>query len=101
MISRDKIDLIAKSFKTVVEKKYKILEIILFGSSARGDRSVNSDIDILVKLPLLNRKIEEDLFNIAYDLELEHDCIIDLIVLPQNFNNFPLYDNIIKEGIPI
>ena len=74
----------------------------LFGSSARGDYSKSSDIDIMVKLPTVNRKIEEDLFNIAYDLELEHDCLIDVIVLSEGMeSNIPLYQNIVKEGILI
>jgi len=37
----------------------------VFGSSARGDHRVDSDIDIFIQLSQVNRKIEEDLFNIA------------------------------------
>ena len=60
----------------------------------------SSDIDIMVKLPNVNRAIEEDLFDMAYDLELEHDCIINVIVLPESLNNnIPLYQNIKNEGI--
>ena len=55
----------------------------------------------MVRLPKVDRSIEEDLFNIAYDLELEYDCVIDVIVLPQNFNNIMIYQNIQKEGIAI
>jgi uncharacterized protein len=102
MTFRDKINIITKQFKSEIEKKYKIIEIILFGSSARGDFSKNSDIDIMVRLSKVDRNIEEDLFNIAYDLELEYDCVIDIIVLPQNVSkSIPLYQNIIKEGITI
>ncbi|NIT55522.1 MAG: hypothetical protein GWN00_04580 [Aliifodinibius sp.] len=70
--------------------------------SARGDYSKSSDIDIMVKLPKVTRKIEEALFDIAYDLELEHDCVIDVIVLSEDMENkIPLYQNIEKEGIAI
>jgi len=99
MTHKDRIDLVARLFKESVEKKYKIIEIKLFGSSARGDYLKYSDIDIMVMLPEVNRKIEEDLFDIAYDLELEYDCVIDVIVLPQNMNySIPIYQNILKEG---
>ena len=102
MIYKGKVDLIAKQFKQIIEKKYNILDMKLFGSSARGDYSKSSDIDIMVKLPTVNRKIEEDLFNIAYDLELEHDCLIDVIVFSEGMeSNIPLYQNIVKEGISI
>jgi predicted nucleotidyltransferase len=98
----DKIKLITKQFKEIVEKKYEILDMKLFGSSARGENKQSSDIDIMVKLPTVNRDIEEDLFNIAYELELENDCLIDIIVLPDDLHStIPLYQNIEKEGIEI
>lgn len=102
MTNKNKIDKITEEFKRTVENKYNIIEMKLFGSSARGDLTEISDIDIMVKLPKVNRIIEEDLFSIAYDLELEYDCVIDVIVFPRNINNnIPLYQNIEKEGISI
>jgi predicted nucleotidyltransferase len=93
---------IAKAFKKEVEKKYRIIEIKLFGSSARGDNNKISDIDIMVKLPEMSREIEEDLFNIAYELELEYDCLIDIIALPNNIDSdLPIVTNIEREGISI
>jgi predicted nucleotidyltransferase len=98
----EKIRKITEEFKNTVKQKYDIIEMKLFGSSARGDSTESSDIDILVKLPNVDRSIEEDLFNMAYDLELEYDCVIDVIVLPQNIGNYPpLYQNIEKDGILI
>jgi len=97
-----KIGFVVRQFRKKVENKYKILDMKLFGSSARGDFSKNSDVDIMVKLPFVNRSIEEDLFDMAYDLELEHDCLIDVIVLPENFEvSIPIYQNIEKEGVAI
>jgi predicted nucleotidyltransferase len=102
MMYKDKATEIAKQFRQAVGDKYKIIEMKLFGSFARGDYSKTSDIDLMVILPEVNRSIEENLFNIAYDLELQHDCVIDVIVLPQNFNNnIPVYQNILKEGIAV
>jgi len=93
---------IAKQLRQKIEKKYNIVEMKLFGSSARGDFSSVSDIDIMVKLPVVNRKIEEDLFNITYNFELEYDCIIDIIVLPNDIKTtIPLYQNIEREGVAI
>jgi len=101
-MNEKKINIITKAFKDAVQKKYHVIEIILFGSTARGDRTEVSDIDIMVKLPKINRKIEEDLYNIAYELELQYDCLIDVIALAEN-NDFdiPIYINIEKEGIAI
>ena len=102
MTYKDKVAAITKQFRQTVENKYNIIEMKLFGSFARGDYSKTSDIDLMIRLPKVDRNIEEDLFNIAYDLELEYDCVIDVIVLPQNFNNnIMIYRNIQKEGIAI
>ena len=102
MTYKDRVAAITKQFRQTVENKYDIIEMKLFGSFARGDYSKTSDIDLMVRLPKVDRNIEEDLFNIAYDLELEYDCVIDVIVLPQNFNNnIMIYQNIQKEGIAI
>jgi predicted nucleotidyltransferase len=101
MIAENKAEMITKQFKQIVGMKYNIIEIKLFGSSARDDYAEDSDIDIYIKLETVTREIEEELFNIAYDLELEHDCIIDVIVAPEIMNNIPLYQKIEKEGIAI
>ena len=102
MTHKEKIAQVTQKFKQAVESKYDIIELKLFGSSARQDYSKTSDIDIMVRLPKVDRKIEEDMFDTAYDLELEYDCVIDVIVLPQDFpDSIPLYQNILKVGIAI
>ena len=78
----------------------------IFGSSARGDRKEDSDIDVLVHLFHVNRQIEEDLFDMAYDLELKHDCLIDLIIIDdRNLSGVqgtaPIYEKIRTEGAVI
>ena len=102
MTFKDKVELISKQFKQSIEEKYNIVDMKLFGSSARGDFSKSSDIDIMVRLPKVDRTIEEELFDIAYDLELEYDCLIDVIVLAEDMiDSIPLYQNIEKEGVAI
>jgi uncharacterized protein len=97
-----KIQKIIEEFKREVASRYKIIDIKLFGSSARGDSSNDSDIDIMVRLSQTSREIEEELFDIAYDLELKYDCLIDVIVLPKEIDmTIPLYANIEKEGVTI
>ena len=102
MTFKDKVELISKKFKQSIEEKYKVVDMKLFGSSARGDFSKSSDIDIMVRLPKVDRTIEEELFDIAYDLELEYDCLIDVIVLPEDMiDSIPLYQNIEKDGVAV
>ena len=89
--------------KSKIFDKYNLHEMRVFGSSAHGDRRIDSDIDIFVQLPQVTRQIEEDLFDIAYELELKYDCLIDLIVfsdqsITEKYDNSPIYKKILAEG---
>ena len=95
---------IVKELKAKISDKYELHEMRIFGSSARGDRRSDSDIDVFVCLLHVNRQIEEDLFDIAYELELKYDCLIDLIVfsdeaLRGKCAETPLYHEVLSEGM--
>ena len=47
-IKLDEISRVLKEHKTEVRRKYNVTEIGVFGSYARGEQKVRSDIDILV-----------------------------------------------------
>ena len=101
-----KIIKIAKELKANISSKYKVDELKVFGSSAREDRREDSDIDIYILIPEVNRQIEENLFDIAYDLELKYDCLIDLIVfdkqaLKGKYSSAPIYEKVLSEGFSI
>jgi predicted nucleotidyltransferase len=101
-----KIEQIVGELKEWISGKYSIKEMRVFGSSARGDRKPESDIDVWVHLSHVNRQIEEDLFDMAYDLELKHDCLIDVIVvddrgLSGDQGTAPIYETIRAEGTAV
>jgi predicted nucleotidyltransferase len=97
---------VVKELKAKISDKYELHEIRIFGSSARGDRRLDSDIDVFVHISQVNRQIEENLFDIAYELELKYDCLIDLIVfcddeLKGRYSETPLYHEILSEGMVV
>jgi predicted nucleotidyltransferase len=101
-----KIQKLVNELKAAISKKYQLKELRLFGSSARGDRTKESDIDIFVCLTKVNRTIEEDLFDMAYDLELKYGYTIDIFVFDTSIredinSQLPVYQNILKEGIAV
>lgn len=103
---KKKIEQIVGELKDRISEKYGIKEMRVFGSSARGDRKPESDIDVLVHLSLINRQIEEDIFDMAYDLELKHDCLIDIIVVDDRDLSgargvAPIYEKIRAEGAAV
>jgi len=83
-------------------------EVILYGSVARGDEHAESDIDLLVLVPQeVTHKLERAIHDQIYEIELESDQIISIIVRqrskwysePLNFT--PLYRAIESEGLQI
>ena len=101
-----KIQKVVSELKKEIALKYELLDFKVFGSTARNDRRAGSDIDIFVLLPHVERHIEEDLFNMAYDIELKHDCLIDVIVfgkdgLDELLSKTPLYRQVVEEGIAV
>ncbi|MBD3251760.1 nucleotidyltransferase domain-containing protein [Candidatus Uhrbacteria bacterium] len=97
---------IVQELKRNIESKYRLNQLVVFGSSARGDSSKGSDIDVWVCLNELDRHIEEDLFDMAYDMELKYDCLIDLLAVSEKdlkgqIGKAPIQKNILSEGVAV
>jgi predicted nucleotidyltransferase len=103
----NKIDLGMIRAKLLTEFGNDIKEVILFGSRAKGDATINSDYDILI---ILNKKdyswkYKYQINEVIYDLELENDIIIDSHILSDyEVNNSlrgsqPIFINAIDNGI--
>lgn len=83
------------------------LKIILYGSYARGDYRDNSDIDIMILTTFTDeetRKIKIDIYNLAFDFQMEYGIDISVIVKNEKHFNYwlgvlPFYDNVQREGI--
>jgi predicted nucleotidyltransferase len=108
-VNKKQIETAIQSLKERLVKMYgHDVEVRVFGSVARNDYQEDSDIDILVVLPFqVNNAIEEQVFDLAYDVELEHGLIIGTIVYSKEFwysvqaASMPLYKNIQREGLTV
>ena len=84
-------------------------QIILYGSYARGDYKDNSDMDIMILTELTDDlivQIEDELFDAAYDIELEYGVPISVNIRNEEHfrnwaNSLPYYSNIEREGVII
>lgn len=80
--------------------------MILYGSYAREDYREDSDIDIMVLTPLsenMIKEIENEVYDLAYDYELEYGVVISINIKNEEHFNYwlgalPYYDNIMREG---
>ena len=74
----------------------KLVEVILYGSYARGDYTENSDVDILI---IVNRKLtpeeESEISRICLDYLLKYEVVISAVSYPQDL--FALNSSFVKE----
>lgn len=84
-------------------------KIILYGSYARGDFRENSDVDVMVLVKLSPEeieKIEESVFDLAFDIEMEHGIHVSPIIKNEDQFEYwvdvlPFYRNVRNEGVEI
>ncbi len=91
----------------------RILDVILFGSKARGDADAESDIDLLVVVDVQNiedrgfNEVRSELWRIASEVSLRHDVVISSRVFDQDRwarakrMRLPLYRAIVTDGISL
>ena len=89
--------------------KSNLSKLTVYGSYARGDYKENSDIDVMILTPLSKEeieKIENRIFDLAFDLELESGFVINPVLENEAHYKYwlgavPFYDNVEREGIVI
>lgn len=82
-------------------------QVILYGSYARGDFRVDSDVDIMLLVDLSDDKLigfSDELSELGFDYNVEHDIWFMPVV--KNIDHFrrwcqayPFYSNVVKEGV--
>ena len=70
-------EIIAEMTRRIVER-FDPLQVILFGSHARGDAHADSDVDLLVVFPEVenNRRMRVDIRDVLSDLPVSKDIIV-------------------------
>ncbi|KPK44424.1 MAG: hypothetical protein AMK74_05165 [Nitrospira bacterium SM23_35] len=85
----------------------KIVDVLLFGSVARGEYDEESDMDILVIVENGDAKFREEVSMASYEPMLRNDVVMSSLVMDKAMYNWhrkykdPLYNMIKREGIDL
>ena len=83
----------------------KTVSIILYGSTARGTNTEESDVDVAVIVNgSLDNAMEDALSDVVVDMNLKYDKVFSVIDIEDETirkweNVVPFYQNVRKEGI--
>lgn len=111
MCTETTLNLLLKEAQMGLSKVFgsKLLNVVLYGSYARGDYDDESDIDIMALVDMdrddLN-KYRRCVSEMANDIDLKYNVLLSIKLQDKlNFDKYkdsiPLYQNIVKEGLRI
>lgn len=95
------------SLKKILDKKYNVIDMRLYGSKAKGTDLEGSDIDVMIVLEDSSPTIESEIDDLIYDINLENNCLISALYFNRNelevgpLNESPIYKKILAEGISL
>jgi predicted nucleotidyltransferase len=79
------------------------VEVVLFGSQARGDAGRESDIDLLVIVPLVNTQVRTMISSVTWEVGMQAGKVICAIPTTrekmQRYVFLPFYQNVKREGV--
>lgn len=90
-----------------LHKDFGALEVVLYGSAARGDLGEESDIDLFVVLPEINWEIEKKVIDHCFQAQLECNRVISTACFSKDeLNDGPLCSspfilNVRREGVTL
>jgi len=96
-----------KVLRELLSGKYQVLDFRLFGSKARGEGRPDSDLDVMIELPVNDPAIVADIDDIIYRINLDHDVFISAVIFGKDeieegpMSEAPIYKTIQREGVRI
>ena len=81
------------------------VQVILFGSQARGDATPASDVDLFVVLPNMERAILDTALDIAWEVGFKAGTVISIVPATANelphLSASPFFQMVQREGVAV
>lgn len=111
MCSKASLDLLLTETGEELKKIFgsKLVDLILYGSYARGDFDSESDIDLMALIDMDKKdiiKYRRTVSDLANDIDLKYDVLLSVKLQDKfTFNKYadvlPYYKNIAREGLTV
>ncbi len=90
---------------SILRERFELEGAILYGSKARGDDDMHSDVDLLlITHRLLHWREEKAIVEILFEVGMRHGVIFSPLFVSSEewnggrFTEFPIYKEIIRDG---
>lgn len=98
---------IARELKDRIARIAPLLDFRVFGSRARGDADEHSDMDIFMEFETVDRKLEEQVSDLAWEIAFDHGIVISPLIFCRDemekspLRASPIVKAITEEGVRI
>ncbi len=91
--------------RLLAEQGRQIVEVILFGSKARGNSASDSDVDVLILAKSEDRQLQKAISKISSQVDLDYDILLNSLLIADkrwkqmSKERFSLCRNVERDGI--
>jgi len=96
-----------KALRKKLVENYRLLDFRVYGSKAKRTDVEDSDLDVMIVLEEHSPRVESEIDDLIFDINLKYDCFITALYFGQKelemgpLAESPIYKKILQEGISL